>query len=138
VGDSRSFEFDGPAASADVADLITRIAKGVRAQAISLSLGDEPEIVLRPGGELSLEVLAKTKKDGGKLEVVIAWKRLENDPAEEATDDATHESPVGGASEVVPATGSEMAGTTKGRRRWGTARGSSSKAPRPRPKPRKF
>jgi amphi-Trp domain-containing protein len=81
MGDSGSFEFEGGASPAEAADTLTRIAEGIRARALSLSMGDE-HITVYPDGELGLEIEAKEKKGKTKLEIVIAWRRPKGDEDE--------------------------------------------------------
>jgi len=74
VSDRREFEFEGAASPAEAADALSRIADGIRWQALSLSLGEE-EITVYPDGALSLEVEACEKKGKARIEIAIAWKR---------------------------------------------------------------
>jgi hypothetical protein len=41
MGDSREFEFEGAASPSEAADTLARIAEGIRARGLSLSMGDE-------------------------------------------------------------------------------------------------
>jgi amphi-Trp domain-containing protein len=79
---STEFEFEGAASPAETADALTRIAEGIRARALSLSLGED-EITVFPDGDHSLEIEAKEKKGKAKIEISIAW----NQPAREDEDD---------------------------------------------------
>jgi amphi-Trp domain-containing protein len=74
MGADKGFEFEGSATPAEAAEVLTRIAEGIRARALSLSMGSE-EMTVFPDGDLSLEIEAREKKDKAKIGVVIAWKR---------------------------------------------------------------
>ena len=78
MGDDRSFEFEGAASPAEAAETLTRIADGIRARALSLSLGEE-SITVFPDGDLALEIEAKEKKGKAKIEIAIAWKHPKGD-----------------------------------------------------------
>ena len=67
------FEFEGGASPAEAADALHRIAEGIRARALWLSMGDE-EISVYPDGDLSLEIEASEKKGKVKIEIAIAWR----------------------------------------------------------------
>ena len=67
------FEFEGGASPAEAADALRRIAEGIRARALWLSMGDE-EISVYPEGDLSLEIEASEKKGKVKIEIAIAWR----------------------------------------------------------------
>jgi amphi-Trp domain-containing protein len=74
MGESRGFEFEGAATPAEAAEVLMRIAEGIRARALSLSLGEE-SLTVFPGSDLSLEIEAREKKDKARIEVAIAWRR---------------------------------------------------------------
>jgi amphi-Trp domain-containing protein len=74
MGDSQEFEFEGAASPAEAADALIRIAEGIRARSLSLSMGDD-EITVFPAGDLSLEIEAREKKGKAKIEIAIAWKQ---------------------------------------------------------------
>ncbi len=78
MASSREFEFEGAATPAEAADALTRIADGIRARSLSLSMGDEA-ITVFPEGDLSLEIEATEKKGKAKIEIAIAWKHGERD-----------------------------------------------------------
>ena len=78
MGDSQEFEFEGAASPSEVADTLGRIADGIRARGLSLSMGDE-RITVYPDGDLSLEVEASEKKGKAKIEIAIAWRQPQND-----------------------------------------------------------
>lgn len=78
MGESNRFEFEGAASPSEAADTLTRIAEGIRAHALSLSLGDE-QITVFPRGDLALEIEAKEKKGKAKIEIAIAWKQPQGD-----------------------------------------------------------
>jgi amphi-Trp domain-containing protein len=82
MGDSREFEFEGDASPAEAADALNRIADGIRARALSLSLGDE-EITVFPDGDLALEIEASEKRRKAKIEIAITWKRSRTDEDDE-------------------------------------------------------
>lgn len=73
MGDSREFEFEGFATPSEAADALNRIAEGIRARSLSLSMGDDA-ISVFPAGDLSLEIEASEKKGKAKIEIAIAWK----------------------------------------------------------------
>jgi amphi-Trp domain-containing protein len=74
MGASRELEFEGLATPSEVGEALTRIAEGVRARSLALSLGDE-ELTVHPDGDLTLEVWAKEKKGKAKIEIAVAWRR---------------------------------------------------------------
>jgi amphi-Trp domain-containing protein len=71
--DKREFEFEGGASPAEAAEALRRIAEGIRARALWLSMGDE-EITVYPDGDLSLDIEASEKKGKAKIEIAIAWR----------------------------------------------------------------
>jgi amphi-Trp domain-containing protein len=73
MGDKQEFEFEGSASPAEAADALNRIAEGIRARSLSLSLGED-EITVFPAGDLSMEIEASEKKGKAKIEIAIAWK----------------------------------------------------------------
>ena len=50
---SREFEFEGAATPSEAADALNRIAEGIRARSLSLSMGEE-EITVYPDGDREL------------------------------------------------------------------------------------
>ena len=78
MGDRGTFEFEGAASPSEAADTLTRIADGIRARALSLSMGEE-QITVYPEGDLALEIEAKEKKGKAKIEIAIAWKNAHGD-----------------------------------------------------------
>jgi amphi-Trp domain-containing protein len=78
----REFEFEGAATPSEAADALNRIAEGIRARSLSLSLGDEA-ITVCPEGDLSLEIEAREKKGKAKIAIGIAWKRARGDAADD-------------------------------------------------------
>ena len=77
MGDGNAFEFEGAASPAEAADTLTRIAEGIRARALSLSMGGE-EITVYPDGDLALEIEAKDRKGKTKIEIAIAWRQAKD------------------------------------------------------------
>ncbi len=73
MGDKQEFEFEGSASPAEAADALNRIAEGIRARSLSLSMGED-EITVFPAGDLSMEIEASEKKGKAKIEIAIAWK----------------------------------------------------------------
>jgi amphi-Trp domain-containing protein len=73
MGDSRELEFSGTATMAEAAETLARLAEGLRAGGLSVSLGED-EITVLPTGDLSLEIEASERRGKGKLEVVITWR----------------------------------------------------------------
>ena len=82
MGDSREFEFEGAATPSEAADALNRIADGIRARSLSLSMGEEA-ITVFPEGDLSLEIEASEKKGKAKIEIAIAWKQPKADDEDE-------------------------------------------------------
>ena len=78
MADKQSFEFEGSASPAEAADALDRIADGIRARALSLSLGED-EITVFPTGDLAMEIEASEKKGKAKIEIAIAWKHSKGD-----------------------------------------------------------
>ena len=73
MGENSTFEFEGAASPSEAADTLTRMADGIRARALSLSMGEE-QITVFPDGDLALEIEAKEKRGKTKIEITIAWK----------------------------------------------------------------
>ena len=73
MSERRELEFEGTASPAEVADTLCRIADGIRARALSVSLGED-EITVYPDGELALEIEATEKKSKAKIGIAIAWR----------------------------------------------------------------
>jgi amphi-Trp domain-containing protein len=71
--DRNEFDFEGVAAPSEAADTLNRIAEGIRAHSLALSLGEE-QITVHPAGDLSLEIEAREKKGKAKIKIAIAWK----------------------------------------------------------------
>ncbi len=68
-----TFEFEGAATPTEAADVLNRIADGLRAGSLSLSMGDE-SIAVFPEGDLALEIEASEKQGKAKIEIAVAWK----------------------------------------------------------------
>ena len=68
-----TFEFEGAATPTEAADVLNRIADGLRAGSLSLSMGDE-SIAVFPDGDLALEIEASEKQGKAKIEIAVAWK----------------------------------------------------------------
>lgn len=77
MGGTKELEFEGAATPSEAAETLNRIAEGIRARSLSLSIGDE-EITVFPDGDLSLEIEAREKKGKAKIEIAIAWKHPES------------------------------------------------------------
>jgi amphi-Trp domain-containing protein len=82
MGDKQVFEFEGSASPAEAADALDRIADGIRARSLWLSLGED-EITVCPTGDLSMEIEASEKKGKAKIEIAIAWKQAEGDEGDD-------------------------------------------------------
>jgi amphi-Trp domain-containing protein len=82
MGDRQVFEFEGNASPAEAADALDRIAEGLRARSLSLSMGEE-EITVSPAGDLSMEIEASEKRGKAKIEIVIAWKHAKGEDDDE-------------------------------------------------------
>ncbi|MCI0548060.1 MAG: amphi-Trp domain-containing protein [Candidatus Rokubacteria bacterium] len=74
MGDKKAFEFEGGATPSEAAEILTRIAEGLRAKSLAVSMGEEGLTVF-PDGELLLEIEASERKDKAKMEISIAWKQ---------------------------------------------------------------
>jgi len=74
----KEFEYEGVASPAEAAEALNRIADGIRARSLSLSLGEE-RIEVFPDGDLSMDIEASEKKGKAKIEIAIAWKRAHDD-----------------------------------------------------------
>ena len=72
MSDGRTFEFEGGASAAEAADILKRIADGLRSGNLSLSLGGEAVTIL-PQGDLALDIEATEKKEKAKIEITVAW-----------------------------------------------------------------
>lgn len=75
MGERNEFQFEGMATPSEAADTLQRIAEGIRARALSLTMGGE-QVTIFPDGDLSLEIEAVEKKDKTKIEIAIAWKHV--------------------------------------------------------------
>jgi amphi-Trp domain-containing protein len=64
MGESRQFEFEGVASAPEAAEVLRRIAEGLRARSLSLALHGE-EISVAPDGELSLRIETSQKRTKG-------------------------------------------------------------------------
>ena len=69
----KELEFEGSASSGEVADMLCRLADGIRARALAVSLGDD-EVTVYPDGDLALQIEAVEKKSKAKIEIAIAWR----------------------------------------------------------------
>ena len=78
MGDKQAFEFEGTASPAEAADALNRIADGIRARSLWLSMGED-EITVCPSGDLAMEIEATEKKGKAKIEIAIAWKHAKDD-----------------------------------------------------------
>ena len=78
MAETREFEFEGAATPSEAADALNRIAEGIRARSLSLSMGEEA-ITVYPEGDLSLEIEASEKKGKAKIEIAIAWRHERDD-----------------------------------------------------------
>jgi amphi-Trp domain-containing protein len=81
MGERKTFEFDGAATPSEAADILHRLADGIRAGSLSLSMGGE-SIAVFPDGDLSLEIAASEKSDKAKIEMAIAWSHPKIDGAD--------------------------------------------------------
>jgi amphi-Trp domain-containing protein len=143
--DTREFAFDGPYTREELAEVMLRLAAGIRAGGVSLSMGED-EVIMFPRGELELEVAARTKKDKSRLGIAIAWRQARGElPAGPSDDDAADDlaqTADGGTSEdetpAMPsrraAGGARAVAADEETSRWARTRGSSSKGRPPRPK----
>lgn len=73
MGREDKFEFETVQTAATVRGFLIPIIEGLEAGRLALASAGE-EILLMPGQALKVEVKAKRKKDGGKLELEISWK----------------------------------------------------------------
>ena len=82
MGDKREFEFEGRASPAEAAGVLSRIADGIRARSLALSLAKEG-ITVHPEGDLLLEIEAKEKKGKAKIAITIAWRDPKTAPGDD-------------------------------------------------------
>ncbi|PYO01208.1 MAG: hypothetical protein DMD91_08440 [Candidatus Rokuibacteriota bacterium] len=82
MGERNEFEFEGMSTPSEAADTLNRIADGIRARSLALSLGDDA-LTVHPAGDLSLEIEAREKKGKAKIEIAIAWKQPKADDEDE-------------------------------------------------------
>ena len=80
MSERSEIEFDGSASAAEVADVLMRIADGIRARALSVSLGED-EVSVYPDGDLALEIEATEKKSKAKIEIGVSWRHRSPDVA---------------------------------------------------------
>jgi amphi-Trp domain-containing protein len=73
MGRDEKFEYETVQTPKTLRDFILPILEGVEGGRLVLSAGGE-QIELSPGGALDVEIRAKRKKEGGKLEIKVAWK----------------------------------------------------------------
>jgi amphi-Trp domain-containing protein len=78
MSDARTFEFEGMATPAEAADVLRRIAEGIRRGNFSLSMGSE-SVAVFPAGEIGLDIEATEKKEKSKIEIAVAWTRADED-----------------------------------------------------------
>jgi amphi-Trp domain-containing protein len=71
--DPGELEFCDNATPAEAADTLSRVAEGIGAGGLSVSLGED-EITVLPVGDLSLEIDAIERKGKGQLDVAITWR----------------------------------------------------------------
>ena len=74
MAESREFVFEAVASRAEAADVLRRVADGLRAGGLSLTMGDE-SIRVAPEGEVSMDVEARQKRTKSTIEISISWKR---------------------------------------------------------------
>src|SRR5262249_62065235 len=72
--DARTFECEERPPPAEAADLLRRIADGIRRGNLSVSMGGDP-VTAFPAGELGLEIEAVEKKEEAKIEIEGSWTR---------------------------------------------------------------
>jgi amphi-Trp domain-containing protein len=73
MGEVREFEFEGAASPSEAGDMLARIAEGIRARGLSLSMGGE-RITVHPADSLSLELEASQKQGKARIAIAIAWR----------------------------------------------------------------
>jgi len=73
MGREDKFEFETVQTAATIRTFLAPIIAGLESGRLVLAAAGE-EILLQPGSALAVEVKAKRKKDGGKLELEISWK----------------------------------------------------------------
>jgi len=82
MSDARTFEFEGKATPAEAADLLRRIADGIRRGNLSVSMGGDP-VTAFPAGQLGLEIEAIEKKEKSKIEIEVSWTRADGEDGDE-------------------------------------------------------
>jgi amphi-Trp domain-containing protein len=80
-----AFEFEGAATPTEAADVLNRIADGIRAGSLSLSMGDDA-IAVFPEGDLAMEIEASEKQGKAKIEITVVWKHPKLEDEEEDED----------------------------------------------------
>jgi amphi-Trp domain-containing protein len=142
MGDVREFAFDGAVTGDELADMMVRLAAGIRAGGLSISMGDE-ELTVFPRGDLELAVAARSKKDKHRLGIAIGWRQARDDRAEAAWPDEPRDAAVGSAAGGAAAPLGDIRGhegegqAFEETTRWERTRDSSSRArPRRRRRPR--
>ena len=73
MGREDKFEFETVQTAASIRGFLDPIVEGLASGRLALASAGE-EILLAPGPALKVEVKARRKKDGGKLELEISWK----------------------------------------------------------------
>ena len=82
MSDARTFEFEGTATPAEAADLLRRIADGIRRGNLSVSMGGDA-VTAFPVGELGLDIEAIEKKEKSKIEIEVSWTRADAEDVDE-------------------------------------------------------
>jgi amphi-Trp domain-containing protein len=70
---AREFEFEGTATPAEAAEMLSRLAEGIRAGALRVGAGQRA-IRVFPAANLALEIEARERKGKDRIEIAIAWK----------------------------------------------------------------
>ena len=73
MGSEDKFAFETVQTPSTIRAFLDPIVAGLESGRLALAAAQE-EILLAPAGALKVEVKAKRKKDGGKLELEISWK----------------------------------------------------------------
>ena len=73
MSSENTFEYAEKVSAKDFADYLVKIAEGFRGGSLELQ-GKGQAIAMTPEDSVKLEIKAKSKEDGGEMELEISWK----------------------------------------------------------------